>query len=175
MHMAPAATTAPEGHDLKGNNDLLLLTRPQIIADIHTAYLEAGADLVETNTFNATSVSQADYHLEHLVYELNKAGAAVARACCDAVAATTPGKPRFVIGVIGPTSRTASISPDVNDPGFRNTSFDELRDTYREAIEGLIDGAPTPSWSRPSSTRSMPRRRCMRWKKRSTRAAHACR
>ena len=128
---------APEGHDLKGNNDLLLLTRPQIIADIHTAYLEAGADLVETNTFNATSVSQADYHLEHLVYELNKAGAAVARACCDAVAATTPGKPRFVIGVIGPTSRTASISPDVNDPGFRNTSFDELRDTYREAIEGL--------------------------------------
>lgn len=131
---------APEGHDLKGNNDLLLLTRPQIIADIHTAYLDAGADLVETNTFNATSVSQADYHLEHLVYELNKAGAAVARACCDAVAATTPGKPRFVIGVIGPTSRTASISPDVNDPGFRNTSFDELRDTYREAIEGLIDG-----------------------------------
>jgi len=130
----------PEGHDLKGNNDLLLLTRPQIIGDIHTAYLQAGADLVETNTFNATSVSQADYHLEHLVYELNKAGAAVARACCDAVEATTPDKPRFVIGVIGPTSRTASISPDVNDPGFRNTSFDELRDTYREAIEGLIDG-----------------------------------
>ena len=130
----------PEGHDLKGNNDLLLLTRPEVIAGIHTAYLEAGADLVETNTFNATSVSQADYHLEHLVYELNKAGAAVARACCDAVEATTPDKPRFVIGVIGPTSRTASISPDVNDPGFRNTSFDELRDTYREAIEGLIDG-----------------------------------
>lgn len=130
----------PEGHDLKGNNDLLLLTRPEVIAGIHTAYLEAGADLVETNTFNATSVSQADYHLEHLVYELNKAGAAVARACCDAVAATTPGKPRFVIGVLGPTSRTASISPDVNDPGFRNTSFDELRSTYREAIDGLIDG-----------------------------------
>ncbi|HCR32957.1 MAG TPA: 5-methyltetrahydrofolate--homocysteine methyltransferase, partial [Stenotrophomonas sp.] len=102
---------APEGHDLKGNNDLLLLTRPQVIGDIHTAYLQAGADLVETNTFNATSVSQADYHLEHLVYELNKAGAAVARACCDAVEATTPDKPRFVIGVIGPTSRTASISP----------------------------------------------------------------
>ncbi|KAJ9650189.1 hypothetical protein H2198_010508 [Neophaeococcomyces mojaviensis] len=130
----------PEGHDLKGNNDLLLLTRPQVIADIHTAYLEAGADLVETNTFNATSVSQADYHLEHLVYELNKAGAAVARACCDAATASTPDKPRFVIGVLGPTSRTASISPDVNDPGFRNTSFDELRDTYREAIDGLIDG-----------------------------------
>ncbi|MCC7635498.1 homocysteine S-methyltransferase family protein [Stenotrophomonas rhizophila] len=131
---------APEGHDLKGNNDLLLLSKPEVIAGIHTAYLQAGADLVETNTFNATSVSQADYHLEHLVYELNKAGAAVARACCDAVAATAPGKPRFVIGVLGPTSRTASISPDVNDPGFRNTSFDALRETYREAIDGLIDG-----------------------------------
>nr|WP_220466594.1 homocysteine S-methyltransferase family protein [Stenotrophomonas tumulicola] len=137
----PGCDHAPaEGHDLKGNNDLLLLTRPGLIGAIHTEYLQAGADLVETNTFNATSVSQADYHLEHLVYELNKAGAAVARACCDAVEATTPDKPRFVIGVLGPTSRTASISPDVNDPGFRNTSFDELRGTYREAIEGLIDG-----------------------------------
>ncbi|MBB3832332.1 5-methyltetrahydrofolate--homocysteine methyltransferase [Xanthomonas arboricola] len=131
---------APEWHDLKGNNDLLLLTRPEIIAGIHRAYLDAGADLLETNTFNATSVSQADYHLEHLVYELNKAGAQVARACCDAVEALTPHKPRFVIGVLGPTSRTASISPDVNDPGYRNTSFDALRQTYREAIEGLIDG-----------------------------------
>jgi len=133
------------GHDLKGNNDLLLLTRPDIIAGIHTAYLEAGADLLETNTFNATSVSQADYHLQHLVYELNKAGARLARDCCDAIEARDlaqgrPDKPRFVIGVLGPTSRTASISPDVNDPGFRNTSFDELRATYREAIEGLIDG-----------------------------------
>ena len=131
---------AAEEQDLKGNNDLLLLTRPDLIAGIHTEYLLAGADLVETNTFNATSVSQADYHLEHLVYELNKAGASVARSCCDAVQATTPDKPRFVIGVLGPTSRTASISPDVNDPGFRNTSFDELRATYREAIDGLIDG-----------------------------------
>ncbi|TQU03746.1 5-methyltetrahydrofolate--homocysteine methyltransferase, partial [Xanthomonas perforans] len=130
----------PQGHDLKGNNDLLLLTRPEIIAGIHRAYLDAGADLLETNTFNATSVSQADYHLEHLVYELNKAGAQVARACCDEVEALTPHKPRFVIGVLGPTSRTASISPDVNDPGYRNTSFDALRETYREAIEGLIDG-----------------------------------
>jgi len=128
------------GHDLKGNNDLLLLTRPEVIAGIHTEYLQAGADLVETNTFNATSVSQADYHLEHLVYELNKAGAQVARQCCDAIEAQAPDKPRFVIGVLGPTSRTASISPDVNDPGFRNTSFDELRATYREAIDGLIDG-----------------------------------
>ncbi|MEB1848887.1 homocysteine S-methyltransferase family protein [Xanthomonas campestris pv. campestris] len=130
---------APQGHDLKGNNDLLL-SSPEIIAGIHRAYLDAGADLLETNTFNATSVSQADYHLEHLVYELNKAGAQVARACCDAVEALTPQKPRFVIGVLGPTSRTASISPDVNDPGYRNTSFDALRETYREAIDGLIDG-----------------------------------
>ena len=131
---------AVQVHDLKGNNDLLLLSKPEVIAGVHTEYLEAGADLVETNTFNATSVSQADYHLEHLVYELNKEGARVARACCDAVEIRTPGKPRFVIGVLGPTSRTASISPDVNDPGARNTSFDELRATYREAIEGLIDG-----------------------------------
>ncbi|WP_368563625.1 homocysteine S-methyltransferase family protein [Pseudoxanthomonas sp. UTMC 1351] len=140
MHADTHIHGAQCGHDLKGNNDLLLLSKPEVIADVHTQYLEAGADLVETNTFNATSVSQADYHLEHLVYELNKEGARVARACCDAVEAKTPEKPRFVIGVLGPTSRTASISPDVNDPGFRNTSFDELRTTYREAIEGLIDG-----------------------------------
>ncbi|KAF1697796.1 homocysteine S-methyltransferase family protein [Pseudoxanthomonas koreensis] len=136
----PGCDHAPQGHDLKGNNDLLLLTKPELIAGIHRAYLEAGADLVETNTFNATSVSQADYHLEHLVYELNKAGARVAREQCDAVEVATPERPRFVIGVLGPTSRTASISPDVNDPGYRNTSFDELRATYREAVEGLIDG-----------------------------------
>ena len=128
------------GHDLRGNNDLLLLTRPDLIAGIHTAYLEAGADLLETNTFNATSVSQADYRLEHLVYELNRDGARIARECCDAVEAKTPSRPRFVIGVLGPTSRTASISPDVNDPGFRNTSFEELRHAYRQATAGLIDG-----------------------------------
>ncbi|MBJ6980672.1 homocysteine S-methyltransferase family protein [Luteimonas sp. MC1572] len=127
-------------HDLKGNNDLLTLTRPDIVAGVHQAYLEAGADLVETNTFNATAVSQADYHLQHLVHELNREGARLARACCDAAEAATPDKPRFVIGVLGPTSRTASISPDVNDPGFRNTSFDGLRETYRDAIDGLIDG-----------------------------------
>jgi 5-methyltetrahydrofolate--homocysteine methyltransferase len=127
-------------HDLKGNNDLLVLTRPDVIAGVHNAYLEAGADLLETNTFNATAISQADYHLEHIVYELNREGARVARECCDAFTAKTPDKPRFVIGVLGPTSRTASISPDVNDPGFRNTNFDELRGTYREAVEGLVDG-----------------------------------
>ncbi|MEO7063488.1 MAG: homocysteine S-methyltransferase family protein [Dokdonella sp.] len=128
------------GHDLKGNNDLLTLTRPDIIGAIHTAYLDAGADLVETNTFNSTSVSQADYHLEHVVRELNRESARLARDCCDAATSRTPDKPRFVIGVIGPTSRTASISPDVNDPGFRNTNFEELRVAYREAVAGLIDG-----------------------------------
>ncbi|HOX71568.1 MAG TPA: homocysteine S-methyltransferase family protein [Dokdonella sp.] len=128
------------GHDLKGNNDLLLLSRPDVIASVHNEYLEAGADLIETNTFNATAISQSDYHLQHIVNELNREGARVARACCDAFSARTPGKPRFVIGVLGPTSRTASISPDVNDPGYRNTNFDELRNNYREAVEGLIEG-----------------------------------
>ncbi len=128
------------GHDLKGDNDLLTLTRPDLIAAIHTAYLDAGADLIETNTFNATAISQADYRLEHLVRELNFEGARLARRCCDEAETKTPGKPRFVIGVLGPTSRTASISPDVNDPGFRNTSFDELSANYREAADGLIDG-----------------------------------
>ena len=128
------------GHDLKGDNDLLTLTRPSLIAAIHTAYLVAGADLIETNTFNATAISQSDYRLEHLVRELNFEGARLARQCCDEAEAKTPDKPRFVIGVLGPTSRTASISPDVNDPGFRNTSFDELRANYREAADGLIDG-----------------------------------
>ena len=133
------------GHDLKGNNDLLLLSRPDVIARVHAEYLDAGADMVETNTFNATAISQADYHLQHLVRELNEAGARIARACCDAAEANDAAegrvaRPRFVIGVLGPTSRTASISPDVNDPGFRNTSFDELRATYREAAEGLVDG-----------------------------------
>ncbi len=128
------------GCDLKGNNDLLTLTQPRIIADIHTAYLEAGADLIETNTFNSTTLSQADYKLEHLARELNVEGAKLARACCDAIEAKTPHKPRFVVGILGPTSRTASISPDVNNPGYRATSFEELATAYREATEGLIDG-----------------------------------
>ena len=136
---------AQHGHagracDLKGNNDLLTLTQPDIIKAVHTAYLEAGADLVETNTFNSTSVSQSDYHLEHLVYELNRDGAKIARECCDAIEKKTPQQPRFVIGVLGPTSRTASISPDVNNPGFRNTSFEELASAYGEATRGLLDG-----------------------------------
>ncbi|MDH4100923.1 MAG: methionine synthase [Nitrospirota bacterium] len=126
--------------DVKGNNDLLSLTRPDIIGAIHTAYLEAGADIIETNTFNSTAVSMADYRMEGLVYELNVAGAKVARAASDAVSAKTPEKPRFVAGVLGPTNRTASISPDVNNPGFRNINFDQLVTAYTEAIRGLVDG-----------------------------------
>ena len=128
------------GHDLKGNNDLLSLTRPELIADIHRQYLDAGADLIETNTFNATRSSQSDYRLAHLAYELNRASARLARDACEAKQAETPERPRFAVGVLGPTSRTASISPDVNDPAFRNTDFDTLADHYREAARGLIDG-----------------------------------
>ena len=131
---------ASHGHDLKGNNDLLLLTRPDVIRGIHCEYLAAGADIVETNTFNATAISQADYRLEAIVYELNVAGAKLAREACDEYTVKDPAKPRFVAGVLGPTSRTASISPDVNDPGYRNVSFDALVDTYSEAIRGLTDG-----------------------------------
>jgi 5-methyltetrahydrofolate--homocysteine methyltransferase len=124
--------------DLKGNNDLLSLTQPKIIADIHKAYLEAGADIIETNTFNSTAISLADYQQEDLVYELNFASAQLARKAADEFA--TDHRPRFVAGVLGPTNRTASLSPDVNNPGFRNVSFDELRDTYYEATKGLVDG-----------------------------------
>src|SRR5690606_16408526 len=126
--------------DLKGNNDLLLLTRPDVIKAIHQAYLDAGADIIETNTFNSTAVSQADYHLDALVYELNKVGAALAREVCDATTAKDPAKPRFVAGVLGPTSRTCSISPDVNRPDYRNIDFDTLVHNYTEATRGLIDG-----------------------------------
>nr|WP_255682192.1 homocysteine S-methyltransferase family protein [Luteimonas sp. BDR2-5] len=129
-----------EGHDQRGNNDLLTLTRPQLIQDIHRAYLEAGADIVETNTFNSTAVSLADYRLQHLARELNREGARLAREACDAVEATTPDQPRFVAGILGPTSRTASISPDVNDPGYRAVTFDDLVAIYREATAGLIEG-----------------------------------
>jgi len=129
-----------EAHDQRGNNDLLTLTRPDLIGAIHADYLAAGADLVETNTFNSTSISLADYHLQHLVRELNFEGAMLARRACDAAEARDPSKPRFVIGVLGPTSRTASLSPDVNRPGFRAISFDELALAYREAASGLIDG-----------------------------------
>ena len=126
--------------DLQGNNDLLALTQPDIIRAIHTAYLEAGADLIETNTFNSTSISLADYRLTHLVRELNRESARLARAECDAIEAHDPARPRFVVGVLGPTSRTASLSPDVNRPGFRAVSFDGLAEAYRESARGLIEG-----------------------------------
>ncbi|MGE5386168.1 MAG: methionine synthase [Betaproteobacteria bacterium] len=127
-------------HDLKGNNDLLVLTQPEIIRGIHREYLEAGADILETCTFNSTAVSQADYKLEPLVRELNFEGARLARTLCNEFTAKYPAKPRFVAGVLGPTSRTASISPDVNDPGYRNVTFDELVTNYLEAIGGLVEG-----------------------------------
>ena len=130
------------GHtsDLKGNNDILCLTRPEVIREIHDGFLEAGADIIETNTFNATSISQADYGLEDVVYELNLEAAKLARRAADAATAKTPDKPRFVAGVLGPTNRTASISPDVNDPGFRNVTYDGLVEAYTEALRGLVDG-----------------------------------
>ncbi len=124
--------------DLKGNNDLLVLTRPEIIRDIHAQYLAAGADILETCTFNANSISMADYGMESLVWEINFEGAKLARSAADDY--STPDKPRFVAGVLGPTSRTATLSPDVNDPGFRNVTFDELVATYYEATDGLVKG-----------------------------------
>ncbi|MDG1708576.1 MAG: homocysteine S-methyltransferase family protein, partial [Emcibacteraceae bacterium] len=127
-------------NEIKGNNDILALTQPDAICDIHKEYLEAGSYIIETNSFNATSISQADYQMEDVVYELNVACAKVARKAADEFSALTPDKPRFVAGVLGPTSRTASLSPDVNDPAFRNVSFDELVTSYQEATEGLIDG-----------------------------------
>ncbi|MEO8161994.1 MAG: homocysteine S-methyltransferase family protein, partial [Arenimonas sp.] len=126
--------------EVKGNNDLLTLSRPELIRAIHEAYLAAGADLLETNTFNSTRVSQSDYKLEHLVPELNREAARLARACCAEAEARDPSKPRFAIGVLGPTSRTASMSPDVNDPGFRNISFDELVEDYLGAARALAQG-----------------------------------
>jgi 5-methyltetrahydrofolate--homocysteine methyltransferase len=136
----PACGLAGHAHDLKGDNDVLVLTQPEAIRAIHDAYLEAGADVVSTNTFNATSIAQADYGLESRVREINRAAAAIARECADRWTARTPDRPRFVAGALGPTNRTASISPDVNDPGARNTTFDELARAYREAAEGLMAG-----------------------------------
>lgn len=128
------------GSDLKGNNDLLVLTQPEIIAQIHSDYFAAGADIVETNTFNATTIAMADYHMESLAAEINLEAARLARRVADEWTAKEPHKPRFVAGVLGPTNRTASISPDVNDPGYRNISFDQLVAAYTEATEALIDG-----------------------------------
>ncbi|MBI2374896.1 MAG: homocysteine S-methyltransferase family protein, partial [Deltaproteobacteria bacterium] len=126
--------------DLKGNNELVTLVRPDVISEIHKSYLDAGADIIETNTFNSTSISQADYATEHLVYELNLEGARLARALADAYTRRNPDKPRFVAGVLGPTSRTASLSPDVNNPGFRAVTFREFVGTYTEATRALVEG-----------------------------------
>ncbi|MBX3710097.1 MAG: methionine synthase [Gammaproteobacteria bacterium] len=127
-------------HPLKGNNDLLCLTQPHIIADIHRAYLDAGADFIETNSFNSTSIALADYNMSDLAYELNFAAAKIAKQITEEITKQTPEKPRYVIGILGPTNRTASLSPDVNDPGFRNIRFDELVASYTDAIRGLVDG-----------------------------------
>ena len=126
--------------DLKGNNDLLVLTKPEVIREIHNDYLAAGADIIETNTFNGTSIAMADYQLEHMVRVMNRDAAKLARECCAEWTKKTPDKPRFVAGALGPTNRTASISPDVNDASKRNVSFDELVAAYTEQLEGLIEG-----------------------------------
>jgi 5-methyltetrahydrofolate--homocysteine methyltransferase len=126
--------------DVQGNNDLLSLTQPDIIRDIHTAYLQAGSDIVETNTFSSTTIAQADYDMQDLAYELNVEGAKLARQACDAMEAADPSRPRYVAGALGPTNRTASLSPEVNDPGYRNVNYDELRDAYADATRGLIEG-----------------------------------
>jgi 5-methyltetrahydrofolate--homocysteine methyltransferase len=131
---------ADHGSDLKGNNDLLSLSRPSVIREVHDAFLEAGADIIETNTFAATKIAQADYALEHVVREINLASAKIAREAADAWTARTPDKPRFVAGSIGPLNKTLSMSPDVNDPGFRAVTFDEVKDAYTEQIQALIEG-----------------------------------
>ncbi|HUV14548.1 MAG TPA: homocysteine S-methyltransferase family protein, partial [Acidobacteriota bacterium] len=126
--------------DLQGNNDILSLTQPQLIRSIHRRYLESGADIIETNTFNSTRVSQADYQLAGVAQELNRAAAAIAGELADEFSSRNPSEPRFVAGSLGPTNRTASISPDVNNPGYRNVSFEQLALAYGEAARGLIEG-----------------------------------
>ncbi|MBB6115262.1 5-methyltetrahydrofolate--homocysteine methyltransferase [Rahnella inusitata] len=126
--------------DLKGNNDLLVLSKPEVIVEIHNGYLAAGADILETNTFNSTTIAMADYHMESLSAEINYEAARLARQCADEWTARTPDKPRYVAGVLGPTNRTASISPDVNDPAYRNVSFDQLVEAYRESTRALVKG-----------------------------------
>ncbi len=125
---------------LKGNNDLLSITRPDIIKDIHWQYFEAGADIAETNTFSSTTIAQADYHLESIAYELNVQSAKIAKEVADEFTKKNPDKPRFVAGAMGPTNRTLSLSPDVNNPGYRAITFDQLKEAYKEQAKGLIDG-----------------------------------
>ena len=127
-------------HPLKGNNDLLSITRPDIIRDIHRQYFAAGADIAETNTFSGTTIAQADYHLEDIVYELNYQSAKIAKEAADEFTAKEPNKPRFVAGAVGPTNRTLSLSPDVNNPGYRAVTFDQLKTAYKQQVQGLMDG-----------------------------------
>jgi len=127
-------------HSLKVNNDLLSITQPKAIREVHAKYFEAGADIIETNTFSGTTIGMADYHLEDIVYELNFESAKIAREVADEFTAKNPNKPRYVAGSIGPTNRTASMSPDVNDPGYRAVTFDDLRIAYKQQVEALIDG-----------------------------------
>ena len=126
--------------DLKGNNDLLSITQPDAIYSIHRQYLEAGSDFIETNTFSSTSIAQADYALEDLAYELNRVSAELAKKACLDVSRLQPEKPRFVAGAVGPTNRTCSISPSVENPAYRNVTFDELVEAYAEQVRGLLDG-----------------------------------
>ncbi|MFO1284629.1 MAG: homocysteine S-methyltransferase family protein [Burkholderiales bacterium] len=137
---APACGFGAHAHDLKGDNDLLSLTQPAIVREIHDAYLEAGADVIETNTFSATAVSQGDYGLAASARAMNRAAAAIARECADRWTARTPDRRRYVAGALGPTNRTASISPDVNDPSARNVTFDQLAAAYKDAAAGLVEG-----------------------------------
>ncbi|HPR01625.1 MAG TPA: homocysteine S-methyltransferase family protein, partial [Saprospiraceae bacterium] len=127
-------------HEIRGNNDLLSLTQPDIIRNIHLQYLEVGSDIIETNTFNANSFSLADYHMEDLVYEINKSSAILAREAVDTYTSAHPGKPRFVAGALGPTNKSASLSPDVNRPGYRSVTFDQLAKAYYDQAKGLVDG-----------------------------------
>src|SRR5688572_32322692 len=134
------ARFANHPHELKGDNELLVLSQPAIIKEIHAKYLEAGADILETNTFSSNALSQDDYHLSSVVYDLNVEAARLARAAADEWSDRTPDKPRLVAGALGPTTRTLSLSPDVSDPGFRTHTFDQMRDAYAEQARGLLDG-----------------------------------
>ena len=155
---------------------MLVLTRPDVIADIHAEYLAAGADIIETNTFSSTAVSQADYGLESIAYELNLEAARLARRVADEWTAKTPDRPRFVAGSLGPTTKTLSISPDVNNPAFRAITFDEMRDAFKDQARGLDRRRqPICCWSKRKSTRSTPRRRWSPSTKCSKRRACACR
>ncbi|HLN73272.1 MAG TPA: homocysteine S-methyltransferase family protein, partial [Prolixibacteraceae bacterium] len=125
-------------HDLKGNNDLLSITKPEVIREIHARFLEAGADIIETNTFNATSISQADYHTQQWVYQLNLEAAQLAVKVADEFTEKDPSRPRYVAGAIGPMNKTLSLSPEVNDPGYRSVTFDQVKESYREQVKGLL-------------------------------------